>query len=164
MLVVTSLDKYTEHEEDTLARQHGGLSILRPESFYDFEKLYIFDYPPEGCKPPKNLLTKVNDNLLFKPIYFNSIADDFMGHYWDVKSLGIDFTYAVMQWEVYMNEVGDYYLSPGWLASALVVFNFDSKADAMLAKLGLEELRSISVEDYRRLLGEIGQPAVDLPI
>ncbi|MNK29832.1 hypothetical protein D3C87_482350 [compost metagenome] len=163
MLVVTSIDNISDEELIMLAHKHSGLSLIKPEHFYDFNKNTIFDYPPEGCRPPKELLSKVSDNLLCKPIYYNFIEDDFMGHYWDVKALDLNFTYTIMHWEKYMDENGDYHI-PTHVTSALIVFNFDSKADAMLAKLGIEELRSISVEDYRRLLGEIGQPSVHLPI
>lgn len=163
MLVVTSIDNLSDLEEDALARKHGGLSIIRPDHCYDLENSTCFDYPPEGCKKSRELLTKVNDNLLFKTIEYDLLEDVFLGHYWDVKSLGVDFTFSIMHWEKYMDEHG-YYHIPQCVTSAMIVFNFDSKADAMLAKLGIEELRSISVEDYRRLLGEIGQPSVHLPV
>ncbi len=119
------------------------------------------DFPVDFHVEPEDLIGMEEDDIIFlHRIDYDEFSDMVHGVYWDFASLGYNFKYTCMSGS-YHNERTIFFYSEAFI---LLAFKFDSRADAMLAKLSLLEPRIITNEIYRRLLGKTGQPAVDLPI
>lgn len=167
MLFVADADfvqKTQSQDLGAVAEQFDGIAVIERCDTFDDPGSYIhfMDIPDEWVAPRK-LLVNQTGNLLYKPYNTDHLDEDLLAQYWEIKQYDIQFRYAIMSYEPYLTRKGRYALQTH-MWQTLIFFNFDSSADAVLAKLSTDDLRSISVEDYRRLLGEIGQPSVHLSV
>lgn len=133
----------------------GTDCFLDPRRVSDFE-----DFPAETLVEPKDLIGDADDILFLSRVNVADFFDHALGHYWDIASLGYDFHYTCLHGSFY-DYRGIFFGEENF---TILVFKFDSKAHAVLAKLSLLESRIISDEVYRGLLGKTRQSSFDIPL
>ena len=120
---------------------------------------FRWDFPDDNFVDPDSL---IEDGAIYflSMVEFSDMEDLAVGIYWDFASLSYDFKYTALVGN-YCNKFTMFFSGADF---ALLVFKFDSKASAMLAKLSITEPRIIDDATYRGLLGKTGQSSFDLPL
>lgn len=143
-----------------LEQADGGLIIVDAREYIEFRDWEDHGYPHVNQVQPSDLFEP--DNTYFGKI-FESRSPDRSAlvneAYWTIYNISNKFEFTAFSG--YESTAG-FTFSSGY--RTLVIFKFDTKSDAMLAKLALTDFWSISSEDYRRLLGETRQSSVRISV